>query len=79
MKDFYDKEYNLYENADREFYTTLTSQKRLAQLRAELWLVQERDTKMVRDKFDEYTTNKGKSQPQNYLPELPDQPQVNQK
>ena len=62
MKDYYDKKYNLFENADRDFYETLTSQKRLAQLRAELAHVHYRELKKDRDHLDNHTTNKGKPQ-----------------
>ena len=56
FKDYMDKSYGLYDNANRDFYDTLTSQERLRELRAELRTIEKRKVKIIQDAVTEYTT-----------------------
>mmetsp|Transcript_12320 Transcript_12320/g.15696 ORF Transcript_12320/g.15696 Transcript_12320/m.15696 type:complete len:177 (+) Transcript_12320:80-610(+) len=55
-KNYVDKKYNLFEDADREFYNTLTSDERIAELKKELEKVEKRKIKIVKDSVEEFTT-----------------------
>ena len=51
-----DKKYGMYDNANKDFYDTLASQDRIAALRAELSLVQERKVNIIKESVAEFTS-----------------------
>ena len=56
FKNYLDKKYNTFDNADKMFYDTLTSDQRLKELRLELQVVEDAILKRSEDAVIEFTT-----------------------
>ena len=55
-KNYVDRTYHLYDDADRVFYDTLTSDERVNQLAAELDALEQQHLKKIEDQVTEFTT-----------------------
>ena len=56
FKNYLDKKYNIFDNADKMFYDTLTSDERLKELRLELDVVEKSMLKRSEDAVIDFTT-----------------------